>query len=432
MLHRNTIADIVPPMLYELHRLSRRALRPWATVSQLSAQVLRHTPVPGAGIAAAGWELVHRLTKEYPRPTFGIDDVTIDGRTVRIREEVVAGTPFCRLLRFAREGGPLQPTLDAQPKLLLCAPLSGHFATLLRDTVRALAPHHDVYVTDWIDAKEIPLSAGPFRLDDYVDHLIAFITELGARDLSVVAVCQPAAAALAAVSLLASRGAPTPRSLVLMGGPIDGRRSPTEVNRFAQRHPLRFFEDQLCHPVPPGHAGVGRRVYPGFLQLSAFVSMNPKSHMKAYGTYWLDRVRNRPEPSEKHERFYDEYNAVLDMDADYYLDTVRTVFQEHALPRGTWRVRGEQVRPSAITSTALLTVEGADDDITGAGQCHAALDLCAGLPEAMKRQLTAAGCGHYGIFSGSKFREVIAPALLAFVAAQHSRQALPSGEEASC
>ncbi len=412
-------------MLYALHDLSRRALKPLATYASASARILRHTPLPGAPFAAAGWELVHRLTKAYPRPTFGIASVQVDGEPVAITEEVALATPFARLVHFARRAATpaSRARLDGQPKVLLCAPLSGHHATLLRDTVRALAADHDVYVTDWIDAKEIHRDAGRFGLDDYVDHLVAFMRHLGADSLSVIAVCQPAVPALAAVSLLASRNEPTPRTLALMGGPIDGRCSPTAVNRLATERPLSWFEDNVVFPVPLGHAGAGRLVYPGFLQLTAFVSMNPKRHSDSYRSYWLDRISGERESAASHERFYDEYNAVLDMDADYYLETVRVVFQEFALAKGTWSIRGETVVPADIRDTAIFTVEGAEDDITGAGQTHAALQLCSNVAADRKRSLTAAGCGHYGLFSGARFRESIYPELRDFVQTHHRPRA---------
>jgi len=424
-------------MLYELHDLSRRALRPMAAWSRVQARWLRRTPVLGAPFAAAGWELVHRLMKEYPRPAFDVRSVELDGETLAVSEQVVAATPFCSLVRFARRSASdaVQARLDGQPRVLLCAPLSGHHATLLRDTVRALAPHHDLYVTDWSDAKDVPPAAGRFGLDDYVEHLMAFIRELGAADLSVIAVCQPTVPALAAVSLLASAGEATPRALVLMGGPVDGRISPTAVNRLATEHPLRWFEQNLVYEVPPGHPGAGRRVYPGFLQLGAFVSMNKRKHADAYRRYWLCRISGEDSSAASHERFYDEYNAVLDMDADFYLDTVREVFQSFSLPRGTWRVRGSRVAPEDIRDTALLTVEGAEDDITGPGQTHAALALCTGIPDHAKRALTMPGCGHYGIFSGRKFRDSIAPVLCAFVR-EHQRPrpaaTLPADAGAAC
>ncbi len=414
-------------MLYELHDLSRRALRPMAAYARASAFLLRKAPLPGAPFAAAGWELVHRLTKQYERPAFGISTVTVDGEDLALTEDTVLATPFCNLVRFARRSSSpeMQARLDAQPKVLLCAPLSGHHATLLRDTVRMLAPEHDVYVTDWVDAKQIHLAAGRFGLDDYVDHLLAFMRHLGTAELNVVAVCQPAVPALAAVSLLASAGETTPRTLVLMAGPIDGRRSPTAVNRLAMERPLSWFRDNLVFAVPSRHPGAGRKVYPGFLQLSAFVSMNPDRHMKSYRSYWLDRISGERESAASHERFYDDYNAVLDMDADYYLETVQQVFQDFTLAKGTWSIRDQKVVPSDIRTTAIFTVEGAADDITGAGQTHAALELATGVPEDRKRAFTADGCGHYGVFAGSRFRESIYPELRDFIRA-HQRGPLPA------
>jgi poly(3-hydroxybutyrate) depolymerase len=406
-------------MLYELHALQRRWMRPIAGLSRLNAELLRMAPAGLGRPAAAGWELLRRIVKEYPRPAFAVDAVEVDGRTVAVREEVVARTPWCRLVRFVRQADDarLAARLAASPRVLLCSPLSGHFATLLRDTVRSLAADHDVYVTDWSDAREVPLADGFFGLDDYVLHLERFLSLLGPRRTHVVAVCQPAVPALAAVSRMASAGEPTPPSLVLMGGPIDGRLSPTRVNRLATERPLVWFEKNLVHRVPAGFPGEGRRVYPGFLQLGAFVAMNPGRHLASYRDYWIERARGRDDEAAAHERFYDEYNAVLDMDAAYYLETVRLVFQEHALARGTWDVAGSRVRPGDIRETAVFTVEGAEDDITGAGQTHAALALCTGVPDAAKRRLTAEGAGHYGIFSGRRWRETIYPTLRDFLRA---------------
>jgi poly(3-hydroxybutyrate) depolymerase len=400
-------------MLYELHELSREVLRPWAAFSQASAQVLRRAPLLGAPAAAAGWELLHRLTRDYPRPGFGLHAVKTEHGEVALTEEVVHATPFCRLVRFRRlaEHPHVARALAAEPRVLLCAPLSGHHATLLVDTIGALAAGHDVYVTDWVCASEVPVTAGPFGLDDYVEHLMAFARELLAQgpELHVVAVCQPGPAALAALSLLAEEGL-SARTLSILGGPIDGRIGKTEVNRFAEKHPLDWFERRLVHRVPARYPGAGRRVYPGFLQLSAFMSMNPRRHARSHFDYWLDRLQGEHERARHHEAFYDEYNSVLDMDAEYYLDTVRVVFQEHALPRGTWQVRGRSVRPSSLRHTALLTVEGEHDDITGPGQCHAAHELCPNVAHAAR--LTAPASGHYGIFSGHRFHEHVLPVLV--------------------
>lgn len=372
--------------------------------------------------AAAGWELLHRITKEYPRPAFGIDSVVAHGQAVSIREETVAVTPWCRLVRFTRHAADSRTAaqLERDPRVLLCAPLSGHFATLLRETVRSLSQDHDVYVTDWSDARDVPLADGFFGLDDYVLHLERFLRFLGPDETHVVAVCQPAVPALAAVARMASAGEATPPTLVLLAGPIDGRINPTQVNRLATEHSLAWFEQNLVHRVPAGYRGEGRRVYPGFLQLAAFVSMNWDRHIASYRDYWLDRMFGRSESAALHERFYDEYNAVLDMDAPYYLETVRLVFQEHALARGTWSVAGDRVRPEDVRDTALFTIEGADDDITGKGQTHAAHALCSGIADAGRQTLTVDGAGHYGVFSGRRWREGIYPKLRDFVR-EHDR-----------
>jgi poly(3-hydroxybutyrate) depolymerase len=318
-------------------------------------------------------------------------------------------------VRFRRESpDPARAAaLSRDPRVLVCAPLSGHHATLLRDTVATLLQAHDVYVTDWIDAREVPVAAGPFPLADYVAYLRAFVHQLGARELHVVAVCQPTVPALAAVALDAAAGAATPRTLTLMGGPVDPSQSPTAVNRFATEHPLAWFERTLIHRVPSGFAGAGRRVYPGFLQLSAFVQMNPLRHAQAYRAYWLDQLRGDTEAIAAHESFYDDYNAVLDMDAAYYLDTVGTVFQDMALARGTWEIDGARVQPAAITDTALFTIEGEHDDISGLGQTAAAHALCSGISH--HQHVVADGCGHYGIFSGQRWRTQVYPRIHAFV-----------------
>jgi poly(3-hydroxybutyrate) depolymerase len=294
--------------------------------------------------------------------------------------------------------------------VLVIAPLSGHHASLVRDTVASLREHHDVYLTDWRDARDVPLAAGTFSLDDYVAQVRELVRHLG--DVHVIAVCQPTVPALAAVSLDAADGAPPMRSLTLMGGPIDARIAPTVVDKLATDHPIEWFERHLIHTVPAGYAGAGRRVYPGFLQLAAFVMMNPDKHASAYWTYWLDSLRGDTAATAVHEKFYDEYNAVLDMDAPYYLDTVRVVFQEFALAKGTWRIGGQLVEPAAITRTPLFAVEGEHDDISAVGQTAAAFQLAPNAP--VKRHLIAA-CGHYGLFSGSRWRETIYPEVRAFI-----------------
>ena len=383
-------------MLYPLHELQRMS---FAAVSAFS-ETLRHAPFPWVRAQAA---LLQRITKVYGKPPFDLPGVT---------EWVVSERPFCRLVHFE------QVTPRELPRVLVIAPLSGHHATLVRDTCAALLADHDVYITDWVDARNVAVEHGTFSLAGYIAELRGFMRALDASALHVIAVCQPTVPALAAVALSAAAGEPTPRSLTLMGGPVDARRSPTVVDKLAIDHPIEWFEAQMIHTVPARYAGAGRRVYPGFLQLSAFVMMNPDAHAKAYWTYWLDQLRGNTAGSAKHEKFYDEYNAVLDMDAQYYLDTVRIVFQEFALARGTWVVDGELVDPSKITTTSIFTIEGENDDISGLGQTEAALELCTNLPAASKRHLVAERCGHYGLFSGSRWRDAIYPEVRSFIRSQ--------------
>jgi poly(3-hydroxybutyrate) depolymerase len=375
-------------MLYPFHDFNRLAFDAITGVSE----ALRYASVP---LVRAHASLLHRITKPYPKPTFGL-----------VAEEVVITHPFCRLIHFASA----RPSL---PRVLVVAPLSGHHATLVRDTVAALLADHDVYIVEWTDAREVAIEHGTFSLDDYVRELRGFILDLDPDRLHVVAVCQPTVPTLAAVAMSAAAGEATPRSLVLMGGPVDARRNPTVVCKLATDHPLAWFEANMIHRVPDRFAGRGRRVYPGFLQLSAFVMMNADKHARAYWTYWLDQLTGNAEGVAMHEKFYDEYNAVLDMDADYYLDTVRIVFQEFELARGTWRVDGQLVEPAKITRTPLFTIEGELDDISGLGQTEAAHELCRNVPA--HRHLVAEGCGHYGLFSGSRWRESIYPEVRSFI-----------------
>jgi poly(3-hydroxybutyrate) depolymerase len=412
-------------MLYSLHALQRRMLGPIADLARVTADVVGAHPGLASGLVRANCALLHRLGKDYGKPPFGLPHVIAHDREVAITEEVIASRPFCTLRRFVRHGADAETAaaLARDPRVLVCAPLSGHHPTLLRDTIATLLRDHDVYVTDWHDAREVPVAAGPFHLDDYVAYIQGFLRLLGAAGpLHVVSVCQPTVPVLAAVSLLASAGERTPATLTLMGGPIDARISPTVVNKLATERPLSWFRDHMIHRVPAGHAGVGRAVYPGFLQLTAFVMMNPTRHAEAYRTFWFDQLRGAS--TAHHETFYDEYNAVLDMDAAYYLETVATVFQDFALARGTWVVGGAAVRPADISTTALFTIEGETDDISGLGQTAAAQTLCAGIPAARKRHLVAAQCGHYGLFSGHRWRDAIYPELRGFIRA-HAEQVQP-------
>ncbi|CAB3676484.1 polyhydroxyalkanoate depolymerase [Achromobacter pestifer] len=404
-------------MLYQLHEMQRAFLTPFAAFTDAGSQLfsspyspLAYTPISRQ--MAAGYELMTRIGKEYQKPAWNLPTTDINGKSVRVTEAVALDKPFCRLVHFHRD---VRAAGRDDPKVLLVAPLSGHHATLLRDTVRALLPAHDVYVTDWVDARMVPLAAGPFHLNDYVRYVQDFIRHLG-PDVHVISVCQPTVPVLAAVSLMATANDPCqPRSMVMMGGPIDPRQSPTQVNRLATTKPYSWFESQVIHPVPPRYPGAGRKVYPGFLQHAGFMAMNPDRHMKSHYEFYLDLVSGDDSDAEAHRRFYDEYNAVLDMPAEFYLDTIRMVFQDFALPSGTWEVDGQIVRPADIKQVALFTIEGELDDISGQGQTRAAIKLCKNIPAERKTHYTAPNCGHYGIFSGRRWREMICPKIAEFI-----------------
>ena len=356
----------------------------------------------------AGADVVLRMTQRYSKPEFGLAETVIQGKTVDVSEEIVLDKPFARLLHFKRD------TKSKDPKVLMVAPLSGHYATLLRDTVKTFLPDHDVYITDWKDARAVPVADGPFHFDDYVAYVQEFIRFLGI-DIHVVSVCQPTVPVLAAISLLAQHGEKTPNTMLMMGGPIDTRRSPTIVNNFALKHPIEWFENRLISRVPAKYVGFGRNVYPGFLQLAGFVAMNPDRHIDSHKDYFYHLVKGDGDNAAAHRKFYDEYNAVMDLPAEYYLDTIKAVFQEHHLPMGKMMVAGERVEPKAIKTTALFSIEGELDDISGNGQTEAAHDLCSGIPAARHKHLLADDVGHYGIFSGRKFRENIYPEMHAFI-----------------
>lgn len=402
-------------MLYDIHELQRSFLAPLAAFSGSSAQLFTHPYSPWAYTPvskqlAAGYELLHRLGKEYEKPQWDIHSIEKDGKTIEIQNRVAHSLPFCNLVHFERKN-----LTTKEPTVLIVAPLSGHHATLLRDTVRSMLIDHNVYITDWIDARMVPLSAGPFHLNDYVRYVEQFLEFLG-KDVHVVAVCQPTVPVLAAVSLMSARQIPyIPKSLVLMGGPIDTRESPTQVNRLATTKPYSWFENNLIHRVPARYPGSGRRVYPGFLQHIGFVAMNPDRHMSSHYEFYNHLIKGQDDSAEAHRRFYDEYNAVLDMPAEFYLDTIKIVFQEHALPKGTWEIDGELVNPAAITKTALFTIEGELDDISGLNQTRAAQHLCANLAEDKKQHHIALGSGHYGIFSGRRWRNQIYPLVKDFI-----------------
>ncbi len=409
-------------MLYQLYETQRAMLSPFAEFASASAKLYSHplspfNHTPMAQRVAAGLDLMHRLAKEYEKPEFGITSATVGSVQVAVQEQQVLVKPFCRLLRFKRftDNPKALAAMKSQPSVLVVAPLSGHHATLLRDTVRSLLHDHKVYITDWTDARMVPLEAGAFHLDDYVQYVQEFIQHIGPQ-VHVISVCQPTVPVLAAVSLLASAGHWVPRSMTMMGGPIDARKSPTAVNNLAMNKSHEWFENNVIYRVPMNYPGHGRQVYPGFMQHTGFVAMNPDRHLQSHYDYFLNLVQGDEESADAHREFYDEYNAVLDMPAEYYLDTIKTVFQDFALVNGTWRVNGQWVRPQDIKRSALLTVEGELDDISGAGQTRAAHDLCTGLPASRRFHYDAQGAGHYGIFSGRRWREVIYPQVREFIA----------------
>lgn len=413
-------------MLYQLYESQRALLSPFSEFASASAKLYSHplspfTHTPLAHRVSAGLDLMHRLSKEYEKPEFNITTVQVQGTDVAVQEQVAIEKPFCRLLRFKRftDDLPLLSTMKEQPTVLVVAPLSGHHSTLLRETVRALLVDHKVFITDWTDARMVPLEAGPFHLDDYIFYVQEFIRHIG-PEVNVISVCQPTVPVLAAVSLMASKGEFTPRTLTMMGGPIDARKSPTAVNNLAMNKSYEWFEYNVIYRVPVNYPGNGRRVYPGFLQHSGFIAMNPDRHLKSHYDYFMDLMRGEDESAEFHRAFYDEYNAVLDMPAEYYLDTIKTVFQDFALVNGTWEVDGQLVRPQDIKTSALLTIEGELDDISGAGQTKAAHDLCTGIPKSRQFHYDVEGAGHYGIFSGRRWREKVYPELREFIAQHQS------------
>jgi poly(3-hydroxybutyrate) depolymerase len=415
-------------MLYQLYETHRALLSPFSEFASAAAKLYNHPLSPFAHMPlsqrmSASFDLLHRLAKEYEKPEFDIHTVQVGHVDVAVQEHVLIAKPFCRLLRFKRftDDPSALTRMKAQPSVLIVAPLSGHHSTLLRDTVKSMLQDHKVYITDWLDARMVPAEIGPFHLDDYVAYVQEFIRHIGA-EANVISVCQPTVPVLAAVSLLASAGEPTPRTLTMMGGPIDARRSPSAVNNLAMNKSIEWFENNVIYRVPPNFPGAGRRVYPGFLQHTGFVAMNPDRHLSSHYDYFLDLIRGDDDSAEAHRKFYDEYNAVLDMPAEYYLDTIKVVFQDFALVNGTWRVNGRLVRPQDIRTSALLTIEGELDDISGAGQTRAAHDLCTGIPKARHHHHTAAGAGHYGIFAGRRWRENVYPRVRDFIAA-HQRTA---------
>ncbi|RWH70374.1 MAG: polyhydroxyalkanoate depolymerase [Mesorhizobium sp.] len=404
-------------MFYQFYELNHAAVQP----ARLYADAMRmfytnplnpftHTSW-GRSIAATA-ELFERTTRRYSKPQFGLTKTVVDWKSVDVTEKTVWSRPFCNLLRFERA---VPDGRRPDPKLLIVAPMSGHYATLLRGTVEAMLPHADVHITDWVDARMVPLSDGSFDLDDYIDYIVDMLHALG-PDTHVMAVCQPSVPVLAAVALMETRGDPfVPSTMTLMGGPIDTRRNPTAVNLLAEEKGVDWFRDNVIMHAPWPVPAFGREVYPGFLQLSGFMSMNLDRHIIAHKDFFMHLVKNDGDNAEKHRDFYDEYLAVMDLTAEFYLQTVDTVFVRHALPKGEMTHRGVAIDPSDIRNVALFTVEGENDDISGLGQTQAAHDLCINIPADRHAHYVQPAVGHYGVFNGSRFRSEIVPRIVDFI-----------------
>ena len=432
-------------MLYQFYETQRSLMEPFSDLAQTAAKVFGNPLTmagqnPFAQRISAGYDLMHRLGKDYEKPEFGLRTIDVDGVEVAIHERVEIAKPFCELRRFKRysDDNATLEKIKGQPAVLIVAPLSGHYSTLLRDTVKTMLKNHKVYITDWTNARLVPLANGEFHLDDYVNYVQEFIRHVQSKygNCHVMSVCQPTVPVLAAVALMASRGEATPLSMTMMGGPIDARKSPTAVNNLAMNKSYSWFENNVIFRVPSNFPGAGRRVYPGFLQHTGFVAMNPSNHATSHYDYFKDLIKGDDASTEAHRKFYDEYNAVLDMDADYYLDTIRVVFQDYCLVHGTWDVKGvngkiERVRPGDIKTTALFSVEGELDDISGSGQTQAVHDICTGVPRNMQKHFEAKGAGHYGIFAGKRWRELVYPQVKSFILAhQPARTAAATAQDA--
>ena len=414
-------------LLYHAYEMTHAALSPMRAAARIGQEMVSNplnilSDSYGNRAVSAALDMFIQATRRYGKPEFGLESTMVDGAETPVVEQIVWSRPFCELIRFRRDSARAAARRD--PKVLMVAPMSGHYATLLRGTVKAMLPRHDVYITDWVDARQVPLSRGEFDLDDYTDYLIEMIRHLS-RDgerVHVMAVCQPGVPALVAASLMAmDRDPHRPASLTLMGSPIDTACNPKQPNEFAQSHPLSWFEQNVVVRVPWPNSGAMRRVYPGFLQLSGFLSMNLERHMDAHMSQFKNLVRGDGDSAEAHRRFYDEYMAVMDLTAEFYLQTIERVFQKRLLATGAYEYRGRLVQPSAMTDIALMTIEGEKDDITGLGQTEAAQKLASGLPEAERAHLVVEGVGHYGVFNGSRWRGMIQPKVRDFIA-RHRRR----------
>jgi len=408
-------------LLYNAYEMQRSWLAGVSAWANMSAELLQSPANPvnyfgGGPVLASALEVFAHAAAPRGKPAFGLTSTIVDGREVAVHEEIVLQMPFGQLKRFVKEG------VEGAPRLLIVAPMSGHFATLLRGTVERMLPKHDVYITDWRDAKAVPLSDGRFDLDDYIDYLVAFMEKIGADDQGrgahMLAVCQPSVPCYAMACLMSAQDHPCrPKTLTMMGGPIDTREAPTSVNDVATERPHAWFVQNAIATVPVIYPGAGRRVYPGFLQLTGFLAMNLGSHMQSHFAMFKDLVKGDDDSADAAKAFYEEYRSVCDMTAEFYLQTITTVFQDHSLPKGTMMHRGSRVDPAAITDIAILAIEGERDDISGLGQTKSALKISTSLPEAMKKYHMAPGAGHYGIFNGSKWRDKIAPVVEEWIAA---------------
>ncbi len=406
--------------------MSHAALQPFRAVAD-ATKLFYTNPLnpmsrtPFGRTSAAMAEVFERTTRRYAKPEFGLTETIVDGKTVPVSEKTVWSRPFCNLLHFERQ---LPKNRKPDEKIVIVAPMSGHYATLLRGTVEAMLPYADVYITDWVDARMVSVSEGHFDLDDYVDYIIDILHTLG-EGCHVMAVCQPSVPVLAAAAVMERHGDRfAPATMTLMGGPIDTRVNPTAVNKLAEDKGADWFRDNVVMQVPWPHPGFMRDVYPGFLQLSGFMGMNLDKHLIAHKDFFLHLVKNDGDSAEKHRDFYDEYLAVMDLTAEFYLETVEKVFVEHALPKGELEHRGEPVDPAVIRNVALLTIEGENDDISGVGQTEAAQHICVNIPKKMRRHHLQKDVGHYGVFNGSRFRAEILPIIIDF-ANTHSKAKRP-------
>ena len=412
-------------MLYHLYELNQAALSPARAAADAYRLLFRNPLNPASYTAlgrsaAAALELFERTTRRYRKPVWGIDQTEVKGRKVAVRERILISKPFCNLVHFEREVSAWRRHRD--PKLLIVAPMAGHFSTLLRGTVRDLLPHYDIYVTEWQDARYVPRRAGPFDLDVYIDYIIEFL-RFFRGNVHVMAVCQPTVPVFASVALMEAMGdRAVPRSMILMAGPIDVRENPTAVNRFAEGRTVDWFQRNVITQVPWPYPGVMRMVYPGFLQLSGFMGMNFDRHVTAHRDLFHNLIKGDGDSADKHREFYDEFLAVMDLTAEYYLQTIETVFLEHRLPKGQMVYRNRLVDPSKIQKVALMTVEGEMDDISGIGQTFAAQRLCTNLPDTLRAHHLQPGVGHYGVFNGSRFRAEIAPKIRTFIATHQRRR----------